>query len=137
MATNCALYKLIKLQYASETYLQLNLPPHIQRAITQIRVSAHNLEIERGRMARPHPIPPDQRLCRHCGQVETEIHFITECLLYSNMRKQMLSACPVMFKNFSGADLFMKLFTSTNRIVLHELGIFICRAMARRQSYLG
>ena len=67
------------------------MPSHVKRAITQIRISAHNLEIEHGRKAKPKSIPAGERFCRHCKViVEDEIHFVVECPLYTQLRVQIL-----------------------------------------------
>lgn len=129
-------YNIIKTKYETEKYLLLDLPPHIKRAITQIRISAHSLEIETGRMARP-KIPPDERFCKHCKvSVENEIHFVTECPLYNQLRLEMIRECPPEFQNLTGENMFKTFFTCQNATVIHQLGIYICRAMAKRNCLL-
>ncbi len=130
-------YNIIKDTYKSEKYLSLDLPLHIKRALTQIRISAHTLEIEQGRMAKPQPIPPDKRFCKHCkDKLEDELHFITECTLYKQLRIEMLRACPPEFQIIKDKPLFQALFKTTNETVIYQLGVYICRAMARRKCFL-
>ena len=41
--------------------MQCNVPPPIKRSIAQIRLSSHDLEIERGRRTRPKPTSACER----------------------------------------------------------------------------
>ncbi len=135
-------YKLIKKHYKMERYLLIrDMPPHVKRALTSIRISAHNLEIERGRMSQPQPTPVGERCCKHCrnsqsNKIEDEVHFISECPLYRQLRTEMLRSCPDWYRDLSHQDLFCTLFTSTNNDILNQLGIFVCRAMCKRKCIL-
>ncbi len=55
--------------------------------LTRYRLSGHKLMIETGRH-RQTWLPPEQRLCSHCdlNQMETELHFLTECSKYTDIR---------------------------------------------------
>lgn len=63
---------------------------------------SHRLCIEVGRWHRPVSIPINERLCTTCNILEDEYHFVMECQLYANVRKQCLPAYfwkrPYMFK---------------------------------------
>ena len=67
----------LKKKYEYEEYLDL---PNVNNRvnITQMRVSAHKLEIETGRYRK---IDKADRIFQHCrsGKVESEYHFIFEC----------------------------------------------------------
>ena len=116
-----------------ERYLKEGFPVHITKAIAKIRVSAHDLEIERGRKCRPEPIPAEQRWCRHCiTEVEDEMHFMIGCPLYAPQRQQLLKHVPGL-ANLSGEAMFKALFMSDNPGVLRQMGIFICRAQNKRK----
>ena len=54
--------------------------------ISKIRLSSHNLAIEKGRHL---SIPIDQRKCNVCnsGAIESEEHFIFKCTKYADIRK--------------------------------------------------
>ena len=131
-------YKTIKQTYQTEKYLLIkNMPAHVKRAITKLRISAHSLEIERGRKAKPKIIPANERFCRHCKTiVEDEVHFITQCPLYRQIRIEMLRACPARYEGLRKQSLFKALFTSSEDTVLQQVGIFICRAMNKRKCLL-
>ncbi len=70
-------------------------------AMAKLRISAHNLAIERGRYARP-PIPPEQRVCTFCPNepIEDEMHFSTTCKKYHTDREKLYREINEMSKNF-------------------------------------
>ena len=55
-------------------------------ALSQFRLSSHDLEIERGRYA---DVDRDARICHFCNnnQIENEYHFLLICPLYRGLRK--------------------------------------------------
>ena len=57
-----------------ETYLDLPYDNKYKRALTQFRISSHNLNIKSGRHIN---LPRDQRLCSSCNMnmIENEYHF--------------------------------------------------------------
>ena len=67
-------------------YLETNLSKGIKSKITQLRISAHCLNIERGRYNKP-KIPREERFCKFCIEVETEEHFLISCHKYKDIRK--------------------------------------------------
>ena len=64
-------------QYLSTTKLQM---------VTKMRTISHSLEIELGRHGRQRK-PVEERLC-HCGQIETEEHFLLSCSSYIHVRQK-------------------------------------------------
>ena len=97
------------------------------KAMTELRISAHNLEIGKGRLFRTIPIPAEERFCRHCvSKVEDEIHFITECPLYENIRKELLG--PYTDKNKPNLHLFQAFSQSEDTPTLSKLANFIFKA---------
>ena len=62
-------------------YLETNLSKSIKSKITQLRTSAHCLNIEQGRYNKP-KIPRKERLCKFCTEVETKEHFLISCHKY-------------------------------------------------------
>ena len=64
------------------------------KSITRIhiffRVSAHRLEVETGRWHKPVAVPFNERKCRTClNCLEDEFHFLLECPLYHELRKNI------------------------------------------------
>ena len=70
------MYKLIKTDFSMEPYLNLIKEAKYRRSLTKLRLSSHNLEIERGRHTKP-VTPAIERLCIVCGVVDDELHFVT------------------------------------------------------------
>ncbi len=58
-------YVTIKTDHAFEKYLKLNMSVRATQAIAKIRISSHDLEIERGRMTKPRPTPANERWCKY------------------------------------------------------------------------
>ena len=69
-------------------YLSINQNKKIKSKITEMRISAHNLNIERGRYCKP-KVPRSERFCKFCHDVETESHFLIACNKYNNIRTKL------------------------------------------------
>ncbi|KAH7365653.1 hypothetical protein KP509_18G039600 [Ceratopteris richardii] len=66
--------------------MQTYLPHHLRVVIRQLRVSSHQLEIERGRSR---GVPREERWCPVCQtEVESEEHFVIRCPAYLDLRAQ-------------------------------------------------
>ena len=93
-------YKTFKASFKREPYLDLVNNRNQRSYLTRLRVSSHNLGIERGRYTRP-VTPFSQRICNYCKplptspvmstgrprsyfpQVDTELHFINQCPIFN------------------------------------------------------
>merc|ERR1711895_62441 len=80
-------YLALKREYTLAEYLNTVKDPKLRKALTRYRLSEHSLAIEKGRH-RQTPLSREDRLCTHCTQnvVETELHFLTTCPLYQDIR---------------------------------------------------
>ena len=88
-----------KLQYYShfkqsfgpqcEKYLTVVHNCNYRRALSQFRMSAHNLQIEKGRNL---GLPQAERLCKLCNtnNIVNEYHFLLACPTYCNLRNLYL-----------------------------------------------
>ena len=65
-------YKLIKKNFGLEKYLELNERKY-RKALSAFRISAHRLNIERGRYIK---LKMEDRLYTTCSVIEDEIHVI-------------------------------------------------------------
>ena len=90
-------------------------------AFIKFRSSSHQLRIETGRWHKPQPIPYNERLCRTCGKLDDEFHFIFECNLHDDICKQYISCYytnnPSMYK-------FINLLQSENAEEIKKTGNF-------------
>jgi len=83
-----------------------------RKTLTKLRISAHDLEIERGRYKGE---IVEERLCQLCsaGVLEDELHFFTDCKRYSSFRlsfyKKMNGLCKY-FMGLSDKNKFMDTF---------------------------
>ena len=83
--TTIETYALYKSQYVSEKYLDLISDPKYRIAVSKLRASSRNLEIERGCYTRP-KVNPENRLCPLCFVVDNEIHFVVRCRINETLR---------------------------------------------------
>ena len=70
-------------------------------ALTRLRVSCHNLEIEVGCYHRPRVTPLHQRVCRICQVLEDEMHFVCVCPRFSSLRVELFSSVTVYYPSFA------------------------------------
>ena len=114
-------------------YLEIVNIKKFRIALTKIRVSSHRLEIEMGRWARPERIEFYDRRCKLCNKLEDEFHFVLECPLYDDFRKQYIGQYyfrrPSMFE-------FIKLVSSKRKSQVKNLATFIFKAFIARNKYL-
>eukprot|EP00914_Ancora_sagittata_P031374 GHVO01063438.1.p1 GENE.GHVO01063438.1~~GHVO01063438.1.p1 ORF type:complete len:213 (+),score=13.40 GHVO01063438.1:371-1009(+) len=81
-----------------EMYVNPAIPEHQRRVATKVRLSSHNLAIERGRWARK---PCEERLCT-CGDVQDEAHIASNCPTTEPIRARypdMNIVLPTIFSN--------------------------------------
>jgi hypothetical protein len=82
-----------------EMYGSTHVAEHKRIAFTKLRLSSHNLAVERGRWTR---VPRDQRLCQLCdsGEIQDEHHILTRCPATNDVRTRFPQV------NFSVPDFF-------------------------------
>ena len=81
-------YNIVTDNYCLQTYLNECKVPKHRVALSRLRLSAHDLEIERGRYSN---LAPNDRKCRLCQAKEDELHFLDHCPLYENLRPKFLA----------------------------------------------
>ena len=83
-----------KTDFVWSKYLNIREFP-LRSSLTKLLISAHDLEIERGRYVSTktqNSTSRENRLCRYCKEVlnieevESELHVLDYCLLYSQIR---------------------------------------------------
>ena len=89
-SSKLSFYQQVKSSFAKESYLDLITNSKDRFNLSRLRISAHHLEIERGRYKK---IPQENRTCAWCklclGQdiVENENHLLNQCDLYASNRQ--------------------------------------------------
>ncbi len=133
--------EVLVLRAALENYLKVdNVPQSWRKLYCNIRISCHDLEIERGRYCRPRK-PPEERICQVCKlESETEQHFILACPAYTQHRKVLFKEIRVknpIIQNMSHAERFRYLLSSKDTFVIEKVMQFIFNAHKKRQDILG
>ena len=128
-------YRKCKTVYSLEKYLELD-DFDLRSAISKIRVSAHPLEIERGRYKK---LPVCERTCKFCtlDTVEDEIHFMTSCISNTIERKELFEDASLIYPHFSNLTDEKKtilLLNSKNPQIIKKVGQFIFHCLRRRSQ---
>ena len=116
-------YHTLKENFKRENYLQIRNIRH-RSALTKMRISSHNLQIERGRYE-INPItklskPRNERICAHCNLIlgarviEDEFHALIDCQLYNKQRLKLTNSTTKPLKDV--------LYYSTDIIEISHLG---------------
>ena len=71
-------YSSFKSSFCAESYLFTKQNENKRKNLTRLRISAHTLEIERGRYKK---LKREERLCKACFKTEVEPHFLLDCNL--------------------------------------------------------
>lgn len=121
-STKLEFYEKVTNTYKMETYLKSDMNKKYKTALTQIRISAHELEIEKGRYIGK---KREERICRKCNVLEDEIHFLDNCQLYSTLRHKLQKNRNI--ENLKISDYI--------NIYEKEIGKYIFDAMKIRKSF--
>ena len=78
-------YKSFKETFGLEEYLEFSLDRKYRQCLSSFRISAHKLQIERGRYLGKNV---EERKCTDCKVIEDELHFFCDCNKYNNSRKK-------------------------------------------------
>ena len=127
-------YKLFKNSFSPEPYVYL-FNRRQRSLIAQIRAGILPLHIETGRFM---CIPVELRLCMFCDDnvCETEIHFLFECLLYSEIRQNFYREIAAVFPDFVNLDNEEKIKYIWGEHVIKFTAIFCEEAMSKRRRCL-
>ena len=97
-------YRTSKSDFAKEPYLDTVKTYTDRVSLTRLRISAHNLEIEMGRRT---SCPRIARICKWCNlslgakTIENGYHFINDCDLYAQLRRNLLLKLNHLHTEFS------------------------------------
>ena len=119
-------YRLIKLNFGFEPYLEEINDKSIRKCLSAFRISAHRLRIERGRYVRE---DLEDRLCLACNTIEDEKHFLCNCTKYDNQRMLLYNTCNLsdlhIISRIDADKTFCNLLTSNDMEVTTAVGKFI------------
>ena len=93
-SSKLSFYHSIKSSFGREPYLDCCKGFSRRYCTTQLRISAHDLQIERGRYLN---LSRDERICSWCktsmgqSKIEDESHVLFECDLYSTLRSKLIT----------------------------------------------
>ena len=133
-------YRKIKSDYRTEPHIDIlyvRIKRH-QQALTRLRISSHNLHIERGRHCRP-ITPRNERLFNFCSldQVDDVKHFLMACKFHSAERQSLLEVIIPMIKldrESDTAELFLSIMGSKKKTVLQALAKFVYGRFQKRDK---
>ena len=95
-------YRQFKTSLTTSQYV-INLSNREQRSLlAKFRCGTLPLEIELGRFSKP-KTPLSDRICKHCNtnNIEDEVHFLTICNLYADLRDYVWDHASSVNPNFS------------------------------------
>ena len=127
-------YCMFKVSFEVEPYLLTNLPRKVKKQYAKFRMSNHNLQVEKGRHTN---MPREDRLCAFCGieaninRIECEFHMLFECILYSDLRRNLpnLSWDKTLFN-------FVKILSCKEEKHVNDLAWFIWKCFSTRTDQL-
>ena len=107
-----------------ESYLSISNFEY-RKLITKLRISEHNLLIEKGRHLN---IPREQRLCSHCKCIDGEKHFLLNCTINSELRSSFLNILNnenQIFNNLSESEKLSYILNPSTPSQVNTLGSFL------------
>lgn len=127
------LYSKIKCNYKFEEYLNQLPNFQVRRAVTQLRISAHQFPVEKGRY---YNIPREQRICNFCTlyEIGDETHYLSKCSHWeiSEIRRKFvkdLTHVNPSFTNFDKSSLCIYTISMNDESVNMISGTFIHNVM--------
>ena len=121
-------YSKFKSEFEMEKYLVVLKNVNERRNLTRLRISAHNLNIEKGRHKRPVKVPKEDRVCDLCSEVEDEFHYVINCQKFNTARGILfdnLFDFWVGFESLISEEKFLKLMKCDEVEVIWLMGKFI------------
>ena len=127
-------YSLYKMNFGTECYLKHISKPKFIIALSKLRASSHDLEVERGRYVRP-KLDITERLCISCHVIEDEEHFVTDCVNNREMRKSFFEKRSLRepgFANWNNREIFVFLMSCEDPQILSWCSKFLYHSFHTR-----
>jgi hypothetical protein len=107
--------------------IRLILNEDERRVLTKFRVSAHNVEIEKGRYI---GVKTEDRICKLCNTgVEDETHFLLHCPVLENKRTQIINNIKnvnIDFNNLPNKSKLIWLMSSEDKFIIKNTSSLLC-----------
>ena len=117
--------------FEHELYLNCITNRKYRHVISQFRISAHDLEIERERY---NGIDRSDRICKLCRRsIEDEFHFVLSCSIYIELRQKYI---PIAYHRAPSAHKFKRLMNVTDKKIANNIALYFHHVNERRTSYL-
>ena len=131
------LYREFKSTSAWENYLSWVIIRAHKIALSRLRTSCHQLEIEVGRHHKP-PIPENERICEYCStsSVDNETHVLLECPATDSLRQTLLNTVQSLhphFQNLSSIERMKLILASTKKNIVCEAASYTYRAFEHQK----
>ena len=126
------IYQKFKVNYETESYLDIIRTFDQRRAFTKFRTSNHNLAIELGRYTNT---LTDDRICVFCSlnAIESEEHMLLNCTLYNSLRNHFFDKMN-SFDIKANLNNYQEFLSSNNDKVINYLAIFISKCFKLRDD---
>ena len=123
-------YARFKHEFCNKKYLDIVTENKYRKALTQFRLSSHDLAIERGRYQN---IDRLERICNFCmGKlVESEYHFLLVCPLYRELRQKYMKS---YYCRWPTLNKFDSLMSADNKRTILSLAKYIYYASELRRK---
>ena len=128
-------YGTLKERFKKENYLNIKNVEY-RKIMCKMRISAHNLEIEKGRYSNTEK---EGRLCKVCklNEIETEEHFILNCTMYNNHRKSLYEEIKTVYNidlEKQKMEGIKKIFLQEDLLLINRLGKFLKQCWVTREK---
>ena len=122
--------------FSLQDYLSFGLPKDKTRELAKLRISAHDLLIERGRYFRPR-IPRESRLCTSCNEIEDEEHFMLYCSMNSALRNDLFKTLNITYHDLKpGSDASFNAFAEETKYVCEFITMSLVVMLTVMSYYL-
>ena len=129
-------YRLFKNNISLEPYLSMKNDEQ-RILLSKLRISNHNLEIERGRHR---GLQAKERICKLClKEVEDEIHFLLKCEALQNVRTPFIDLINNNNYNFKHLDIreqFIWLMSNEDNFIINQLSDMILKLHSSRNDII-
>ena len=129
-------YNNVTTSYKLEPYLINSKEIRHRMALCKLRISAHDLQIEKGRYSNT---PLEKRKCTTCNAIENELHFLDDCNLYDTLRSDFILNIQKQFKTDNKLHKEYKKTSEVFKIdaVQDQLAEYICNCFEKRTKLMS